>query len=391
MKNKFYKFKKNISPFKTAVVTVFISVSASVLISILSDTGKNFINDEMSYMGLNGLAAVAYNSSGENMTNNEFYQEISSLENIQYATPVITENVTVSFSNKKKINSICWGIAPDACEVVSLEIVSGRMINNTDVENNAFVCLVDENIAQLMYNRSDICGKTITIPLKNKELSFTVIGTIKKGSSILNSLTGGVVPDFIYIPYTTMTNLSSKSTFDQIILTGQSSDTIKDQLTETITKHTGKLKKHNIILTDLSQQKQQISNIADTAFISLFLVSCVSVIVCSMSVGASVNTAVISRQKDIGIKMSMGASCFDIIMEFMFSALMSCLIGIAAALTTIIVIISVVSGFIGIHFSVDYSLILFSISATIMLTTIFSFVPSYNAAKLPPIKALNRE
>ena len=136
---------------------------------------------------------------------------------------------------------------------------------------------------------------------------------------------------------------------------------------------------------------QQITNITDTAFLSLFAVSCVAVVVCSMAVGSSVNTAVISRQKDIGIKISMGASRVDIAKEFLSAAVMACCAGIFSAFNLMILLMNFISIFLSVDFALDYSLIVFSIFVTIILTTIFSFMPSYNAAKMSPIKALNRE
>lgn len=378
-------------PFKTAITTVFISVAAAVLISVLSQTGKDYINNEMNSMGLSGLAAVVYNSSGENITNTDFYDTVRTLPGTDYATPVITENTTVYFSNGSAANTICWGISPEAANVVSLNIVSGRMMNKSDVDSNAFVCLIDENIANEIYKRTNICGKKITVHIGETAAELTIIGTVKKGSSILNSITGDVVPNFVYMPYSTMEMLSAKASFDQIIFTGNISGATDLEISDNIEKINSFYKNKNIVLTDLSQQKQHITNIADTAFLSLFLVSCVAVTVCSMAVGASVNTAVISRQKDIGIKMSMGASDRDIIFEFMSSAVASCLIGIISAVIFTAFILKIISLYIAFSFNIDYSLIALSVSVTIVLTTVFSFVPSYKAAKLPPIKALNRE
>ena len=110
-----------------------------------------------------------------------------------------------------------------------------------------------------------------------------------------------------------------------------------------------------------------------------------------MSVASSVNTAVISKQKDIGIKISMGASYVNIIVEFMLSALSACLIGILAAAFMTAILLSAVSAVFDINIVIDNTLIAISIFATIGLTTIFSFAPSCKAAKMPPIKALNRE
>lgn len=389
--NIFYKIKNDLSPFRTAIFAVIVSVVASVCVSAVSETGRQIINNEMDSIGFNGLAAVAYNSNGENTTDVKFYNTVSHLNDVKNVSPVITETTTAVFSNRTSISAMCWGISPQITDVVSLETVSGRMINSNDISSNARVCVVDETVAEAVYKRNNICGKKVFFNLSGIATEFTVIGTVKKNSNVLNSITGDIIPDFIYIPYSTMMNLSSKTSFDQVIFTSQNTQQTNQEFKNRLSDINYRYKNQYINLTNLSKQKEQINKIADTAFFSLFIVSCVAVIVCSLSVASSVNTAVVSRQKDIGIKMSMGASAYNIICEFMISSIISCITGILLAITAIIFVFKIISCIITWHIETDINLIVISIFATILLTTIFSFLPSYKAAKMPPIKALNRE
>lgn len=391
LNNYIYKINKNLSPFKTAVFTVFISVVASICVSTVSEIGKQIMNDEMNSMGLNGLAATVYNNDGENITDKRFYSNINEIDGVNNSSPVITENCYIDFSNGCTISAMCWGVSPDITCVISLETIAGRMINKTDIESNARVCLVDENVAYTVYKRNNICGKKILININNTVAEFTVIGTIKKSSNVLNSLTGDVIPDFVYIPYSTMMDISSKSAFDQVIFTSKNTEQTNEEFKNNLSQVNFRYNNLFVNLTNLSNQKEQVTKIVDTAFLSLFLVSCVAILVCSMSVGASVNTAVISRQKDIGIKMSMGADIFYIISEFMICSITACLIGIFSAVTVMFFILKMLDSILPWYMTIDIKLIATSIFVTIILTTIFSFLPSYKAAKMPPITALNRE
>ena len=389
--NAIYKLKNDIAPFKTAIFAVIISIWASVSVSAVSETGKQIITNEMDSMGMNGLAAVIYSNKGENITDKFFYQNVSGLNESEYASPIITENAEITFSNDTIMPVMCWGVDKNISNIISLEVITGRMIEKQDVERNARVCLVDENIADAAYKRDNICGKKILVNIGDKTTEFTIIGTIRKSSNVLNSITGDIVPNFIYIPYTTMMDLSSKTSFDQVLFTGNNTENTINELKSNLIKMDFRYKNNIINITDLSHQKEQLTKIVDTAFMSLFIVSCVAVLVCSMSVGASVNTAVISRQKDIGIKISMGAGQFNIIIEFMISAIMSCIIGILSAIIFMVIALKLVSFILEFNITIDLSLIALSVFATIMLTSIFSFLPSCKAAKMPPIKALNRE
>ena len=389
--NLLYKFNKNILPFKTAIITVVIAVMASFCVSTISETGKKFIYDEMSSMGLNGLAAVIYNYKGENITDTLFYKKLNSLNNIDKAAPIITETATVEFNNNTELSAVCLGIDTDIKDIIGVEATDGRMINNYDIESNARVCLVDENIAYSAYKRNNISGKKIQINIGDKNIDFTIIGVIRKNSNILNSISGNIIPDFIYIPYTTMLDLSLKSVFDQILFTDTNSGSAYIDYEEKLKENNYTMINKYLNITDLAGQKSQINNIVNAAFTALFLVAGVAIIVCSMSVASSVNTVVISKRKDIGIKLSMGAGNTEIITELIISAVLSCFIGVIIALIlnfTIFKIFLLITDF---NIVFDFGLIVITIFATIILTSIFSFIPSYKASKMPVIQALNRE
>ena len=385
------KFLNDIMPFKTAIFAVVISVVASFGVSLVSDIGKQIINDEMNAIGMSGMSATSFTSNGNNDTGMDFYESIKNLKEVSDVSPIIFETATAVFQNGLSAETMVWGINNNATEVISLQITEGRMLTDSDVQQNAMVCIVDENLAKAVYQRTNINGKTINVKIGDKTANLKVIWTIKKGSNILNTLTGDVIPNFIYIPYTTMKNLSPKPNFDQVVFTSSDTEQTASEFKQKLLETNYRYKNKTIKLTNLSGQKEQIGKIADTAFMSLFIVSVVAVIVCSLSVAASVNTAVISRQKDIGIKMSMGAGRADITAEFLLGAMSACIVGIIISVIIMLAISALVSFFVSLSFQKDYSLIVLSIFVTIFLTAIFSLIPSYKAAQMHTITALNRE
>lgn len=381
----------DLKTFKTAVFAVFIAVTASFGVSVISSAGRQLISNEMKAMGLNGMTTSVYNSNGENLTNISFYNTVTNLKDVSKVSPIIYDKATAVFSNGISAEIIGWGIDSAATDIISLKVNNGRIINNADIKNRSYVCMVDKKIAEKVYKRSNICGKNIMLTFGNTTAYFTVIGTVEKGSSILNSLTEGDVPGFIYLPYTTMSDLSNKSAFDQIIFTSNDTQQSAEEFKQKLVDENHIYRNHTIKLSNLSNQKEQISNISDTAFYALFAVSCVAVLVCSMSVGASVNTAVISKYRDIGIKISMGASRWNITKEFVTMAVLSCIIGIYAGVIFMCTALIIIVYILDFTFKIDFTLILLSVFATIFLTLIFSIMPSYNAARMSPIKALSRE
>lgn len=387
----FYNLKKALKPYSMAIVSVFISVLSINIVSIISMAGKAEIARELDGVGMNGMTICAYNSYNENITDINLYNILYNCNDISRLTPVLYDLSYVQFNTGTEKECMCWGISPMAEDIVNLIIIHGRMLNQTDMDTNNFVCLVDENVALAAYGRSNITGKDIFLSVGSGIYKFEVIGVVNKTSNVLNGMSGEIIPDFIYIPFTVMENLSHRKGLDQIII-NVSDENINEQSIEKYIRTNAMLNSGTRIeINNLSRQRDTINNIVDIAFMALFAVSCVAVIVCSISVATSVNTAVSQAKHDIGIKISLGASKTDIMLEFLFYSLIACVTGILSGTFAGTLALAAVNLINKSAYTFDYRLLSRGLSATIFLAVIFSIYPSYQAASLTPVKALNRE
>ena len=188
-----------------------------------------------------------------------------------------------------------------------------------------------------------------------------------------------------------MKNLSNTKNFHQIMINVESDSDTVDTIANHILENCQLPPNSVLNITNLSQQRESINKIVDIAFLALFAVSCVAIIVCGISVATSVNAAVTNAIHDIGIKISLGASKPDIMAEFLVLSFIACIIGISGGMFTGLILFIMLNLISRINLYFDFWLILYGISATILLAIIFSLYPSYKAASLIPIKALNRE
>ena len=238
---------------------------------------------------------------------------------------------------------------------------------------------------------SEIVGKDIYISIGQGIYKFNIAGVVNKTSNILNGMSGQVIPDFIYIPFTIMSNIGYRENLDQIIVNVTDEIVNEEQLELQIKQDPHFNTATRLSISNLSQQRESITNIVDLAFAALFAVSCVAIIVCSISVATSVNTAVIQSRHDIGIKLSLGAKKSEIMFEFLLYSLIASIIGIISGTTVGYITLKTINIIFDKIYRFDYTLLLSGISATILLTIIFSLYPSWQAASLLPVKALSRE
>ena len=323
-----FKIKKAMKPYKMAIISVFISVFSINMISLVSMAGKTEISKELDGVGMNGMTVTAYNSLNENITDINLYNILKDNEEITRLTPVLYDIAAATFNTGDEIQVMCWGISPMAKDIVNLLQLHGRMFSQSDMDNMNYVCLVDENVAKTAYGRSNIVGKDVYITLGQGIYKFNVVGVVNKTSNVLNGMSGQIIPDFIYIPFTVMENISYRKNIDQILVNVTDENITEEYLARKIRQNSAFNANTRLDISNLSRQRESITNIVDLAFVALFAVSCVAVVVCSISVATSVNTAVIQSKHDIGIKMSLGAKKTEIMKEFLLYSLLACTIGI---------------------------------------------------------------
>ena len=389
MINKEY-FLKAIKPYTMAMISVFISIFSLSVVSMISSVGKEKINAELDGVGMNGMTVTAYSNYKENITDIALYNSLRKCDYVNRITPVRYDTMEISLSNGNELQCLCWGISPMAKDVVNLKQMYGRGISDGDINNSSLVCLIDESIALQNYGRSNITGKDLYITTDSGVHKLEIIGVVNKTSSLLNGMSGDIIPNFIYLPFTTMENISFEKGFDQLIINIKEGTTVENIIG--YIKSNAVLPMYSTIeISDLSRQRDNINNITEIAFLMLFAISCVALIVCSISVATSVSSAVSQAKHDIGIKISIGASKLNIMSEFLILSVSACLIGIFFGISIGYISLGIVNFILKETFSFDTGLLATGVSATIFLTATFSLYPSYKAASMIPIKALSRE
>ena len=373
-----------------AMISVFISIFSLSVVSMISSVGKEKINAELDGVGMNGMTVTAYSNYKENITDIALYNSLRKCDYVNRITPVRYDTMEISLSNGNELQCLCWGISPMAKDVVNLKQMYGRGISDGDIDNRSLVCLIDESIALQNYGRSNITGKDLYITTDSGVHKLEIIGVVNKTSNLLNGMSGDIIPNFIYLPFTTMENISFEKGFDQLIINIKEGTTVENIIG--YIKSNAVLPMYSTIeISDLSRQRDNINNITEIAFLMLFAISCVALIVCSISVATSVSSAVSQAKHDIGIKISIGASKLNIMSEFLILSVSACLIGIFFGISIGYISLGIVNFILKETFSFDTSLLATGVSATIFLTATFSLYPSYKAASMIPIKALSRE
>lgn len=364
------------------ITGIAVGVCSVMLVSAVGKAGKTAINNEMTGMGMDSLV-ISSSSLDE-----EALAAVKNVSNVSDAMPLINKLTSIKICDENT-SAMIWGVNENADKVIDLEVKYGRLLNRGDISQQKKVCVIDEAIAYNSYSRGNITGKNIKINLNGCEEEFEIVGVVKNGVNMLQSMMGGFIPDFVYIPYTVMQEYTQSDEFDNITvrLDSENESTATAGMIETVLS----VKSDNVSVENLVSQKDKLNKIMDIASIALSFVAGISIVVSGISIMTVMLVAVSERTREIGIKKSIGATTYNIMLEFLSESVVITLLGSLSGIMAGICGSFILSAVSDVKFSVDIKEAAGMVGAAVILGIIFGVYPAIKAARLNPADALRQE
>lgn len=372
------------------ILGITIGVASVILIGNISQCGSNALTNELDSLGLNGLSISCQAGSSVTLKDTDL-NLVKSCDGVDQATPLLMQSTTVS-ARETETKALVWGIDTTASQIVSIQILYGRMFTSKDISTNANVCLVDESFSRNAYMRSNIIGKHVSVQCGGALEDFEVIGVIKTGSGLLQNMLGNYIPTFVYVPYTTMQTASGRSNFDQIAVKIDSSsdlDSTGKAIVATLNQNNGTT--DTFMSNNLAEQKDGLDNILNIVTLILSAVGAISLLVASLSIMTVMLVSVSERTREIGIKKAIGAKRKDIMLEFMLEAIFISIFGCVIGIVLGYGISYAGASLFGVTLGTRWDIFMLSIIFSLSTGTIFGVYPAIKASALKPVDALRME
>ncbi|HWG37241.1 MAG TPA: ABC transporter permease, partial [Terriglobales bacterium] len=304
-------------------------------------------------------------------------------------SPNVDSSVQTIYGNENWGTSV-HGVSPDYFTIRSFVFDQGAPFTASDVSNGNNVCVLGNTVWMQLFGGEDPIGKQIRI----KNLPFTVVGTLlPKGQSA----TGQDQDDLVVVPYSTaQRKLLGQTWLDDIYGSVTSSAAIPaaEQQATALLHDRHRIRSGQPDDFKIRHPEDIVqTEIAANRTLSIFLVSLggISLLVGGIGIMNVMLAAVTERTREIGVRMAVGATEWEVQVQFLGEAVMLGLVGAVAGIL-IGVIGSLALGS-SMHWpmTIPASGVVLAVGFAVGIAVAFGYYPARIAARLDPIEALRFE
>jgi len=282
------------------------------------------------------------------------------------------------------------GITPSMAVIHDTDLSSGRMLNETDVENRLPVTVVGADIVEHLLAGSDPLGQEIRVD----GWTYQVIGVGKKKGKTL----GQSADNYAMIPITVFMKKYGAHN-KSIEIWGKASAT-GAPLNQAIDDSRVVLRARRHDLLGKDDSFEVVTNagllsiwgdLSNTFFMATIGIAAVSLIVGGIVIMNIMLVSVTERTREIGIRKALGARREDVLLQFLVEALILSLIGGAIGVISGVLFAEVVTAIIGMPSSIKLWAVFAGLLVAASVGVFFGVYPARKAARLDPIVALRFE
>ncbi|KJF45653.1 ABC transporter permease [Draconibacterium sediminis] len=379
---------------------IIIGVGSVIAMLSIGESSKQSIREEMSDMGTNMIfvmpgqqrrgGVMMGNSNTKTLTLNDIEALRKEAKNITEVSPQVSTSGQAVNGNNNWPTTI-YGVDVSYLDIRKYELEDGRVFTDKEIKSLAKVCIVGQTVIENVFNENvDPIGQTIRfggIPLK-------VIGVLKeKGENGM----GMDQDDMILAPYTSVQRRMLAITHIQSIYASAVSEEQSDAAIgeiETILRQQHKLKEgdeDDFQVRSQAEMVEMVSTVTDMLTLLLGAVAGISLLVGGIGIMNIMFVSVTERTKEIGLRMSVGGRGFDIMMQFLFEAVMLSILGGIIGILFGTALSYLASFALNMPFVVDTQAVGLSFLVCSVIGIFFGWYPARKAANLDPIDAVRHE
>ncbi len=374
---------------------LIIGNASVILVVTISLAGKNLILDQIRGIGSN-LVYADYEAGGENLAQVEAdFVKLSDVQAIREdlgntivaASAVMNTHEHIVVNGKVRIVTVD-GVDDQYARVRNLVLLAGRIFDQSDMTLREHVAMLIDKLAIRMFGSQQAAlGQTIKI----SQLQFTVIGTFREKTSTMNQ--GEITDDTILIPITVMKYFMEYERINPVYIEVRNAadvPMVTQRVNDILERRHRPGAKYNV--QNLSAILETADKIASVLTIVLIIVSAIALIISGIGIMNIMLVTVTERTREIGLRMAVGASRRDVMLQFLIESVLISLAGGSVGIVLGLALpISVRLLFEQVRVPISALSVLVAFGVSFAVGVGFGLLPARRASQLNPTEALRYE
>ena len=370
-----------------------IGTASVILVVTISLTSRDYILEQVQGIGSNIVFAYYAAANGSTVSDADYIKmpdvqairrELTS--DIVAATGVMSNFDRILIGGKEQDVKIL-GTDQDYQPVRNIVISSGRFLDEGDVALRTKAALLTDQLATRMFG-----GRAAALHqvIKLYGLQFTVVGTFHEKVETFGQ--SEVERDTILIPITVLRYFTPVERIDPLYVQVRSArevERVAARLQEILeARHRPGARYRVDTLTAILNAAKNISLILSLV---LVLVSAITLLISGIGIMNIMLVTVTERTREIGVRLAVGASPKEILLQFLTEAI---LVSLSGGLLGILVGVAIplsVQLFADIRIPISPLAIVVAFGVSCLVGLVFGMLPANRAAHLHPTEALRYE
>jgi putative ABC transport system permease protein len=300
---------------------------------------------------------------------------------IALASPLSLNTGKAVYQDKDEQSSVT-GVDAEYFAITNGRPTKGRTFTEAEVVKKDKVAYLGSAIATDLFGGIDPVNKNIKI--NNK--TFKVVGVQEEKGG---GFGGPSFDDYIYIPFSTWSDLFDSQQVFRIIAKAVSDDQLETAKVEIENTLTRTLDEDEFSVTDQSDLLDIINQILGGLTAGLGGIAAISLVVGGIGIMNIMLVSVTERTREVGLRKALGATPRVILLQFLIEAVVLSVLGGLIGVVIAFFGSLAISQFIPAKLTLSSVILAFGVSATVGV--IFGVYPARKASKLSPIEALRYE
>lgn len=282
------------------------------------------------------------------------------------------------------------GTTPELPPVRGWKVQNGRFLSDEDMKKMAEVCVLGASLKEKLFaNQANVLGKTVRL----ESLELRVVGEMApKGRSPL----GFDQDDQLWMPLTTLQRKMGGGDHLTMIVTSTVSandiEKVKADISALLRQQRHVQKgNENFDVSSVNEITDLARTVTTVLQLLVAIVAGISLVVGGIGVMNIMLVSVAERTREIGIRMAVGATPANILVQFLIESLVLSVAGGLIGLMLGLAVSFVMAGLIGWPMVISPSAILAACGVSGAVGVFFGYYPAWKASRLEPIEALRHE